>query len=148
MKADVSTGNPIGRLIAGGGGKAVQVEIIGHSFEQTGKFATDLKEIIEKIPGADDVSISREINRPELKIKVDREKAAVLGLNMKIIASSISTFIEGSVATRYREKGQTYDIYVRLEESSRSKVEDLENLTIVSPVSGKNVKLANFAKIY
>lgn len=148
LKADISTGNPIGRLITGTGGKAIQLEIIGHSFEETDALAQKIKEIMEKVPGAVDVSISRESNRPELKIEVDREKAAVLGLNMDTIANTLKTFIQGSTATKYREKGKTYDIYVRLEEPSRSKIEDIENLSIVSVLSEKQIKLSNIAKIY
>lgn len=148
MKIDVSTGNPIGRLITGGGGKSIQLEIIGHSFEATNALGEKIKEIMEDIPGAVDASISREINRPELRIEVDREKAAKLGLNMNTIAASIKTFIEGSTASRYREKGETYDIFVRLEEASRSKLEDIENLTIVSAVTQKQIRLSNFARVY
>ncbi len=148
LKVDVSTGNPMGRIITGMGGKAIQLEIIGHSFSETNSLAEKIKVMIEKIPGAVDISISREINRPELRIAVDREKAAVLGLDMNTIASSIKTFIEGSTATKYREKGETYDIYVRLEEPSRSKIEDIENLSLVSPITGKQIRLANFSRIY
>ena len=148
LKVDVSTGNPIGRMITGMGGKAIQLEIIGHSFEETNDLARKIKGIMEKIPGAVDVSISREINRPELRIEVDREKAAALGLNMDTIANSLKTFIEGSSATKYREKGETYDIYVRLEESSRSKIEDIDNLSVVSPVTGEQIRLSNFGKVY
>jgi HAE1 family hydrophobic/amphiphilic exporter-1 len=148
LKADVSTGNPMGRVITGTGGKAIQLEIIGHSFEETNALARKINEIIERVPGAVDVSISREINLPELRIAVDREKAAALGLNMNTIASSMKTFIEGSTATKYREKGETYDIYVRLEEASRSKIEDIENLSLVSPLTGKQVRLSNFARLY
>lgn len=148
LKIDVSTGNPIGRLITGMGGKAIQLEIIGHSFEETDVLAQKIKAIMEKAPGVVDASISRDINRPELVIKVDREKAAAMGLTMNTIASSVKTFIEGSTATKYREEGETYDIYVRLEEPFRSKAEDVENLSIVSPGTGKQIKLANFAKVY
>ncbi|MCX5656995.1 MAG: efflux RND transporter permease subunit [Candidatus Omnitrophica bacterium] len=148
LKIDISTGNPIGRMISGMGGKAIQVEIIGHSLEETNALAGKIKNIMEKIPGVVDASISREINRPELRISVYREKAAALGLDMNTIGTSIKTFIEGSTATKYREKGETYDIYVRLEEASRSKIEDIENLSITSPSTGKQVKVANFARIY
>jgi HAE1 family hydrophobic/amphiphilic exporter-1 len=148
LKVDISTGNPIGRMITGTGGKAIQVEIIGHSFEDTEALAERIRVVMEKVPGAVDASISREINSPELRIEVDRQKAAVLGLDMTTIASSMKTYIEGSTATKYREKGETYDIYVRLEEASRSKIEDIGNLSIVSPVTGKQTKLANFVKIY
>ncbi|MFH0739024.1 MAG: efflux RND transporter permease subunit [Candidatus Omnitrophota bacterium] len=148
LKIDISTGNPISRVITGMGGKAVQVEIIGHSFEETGKIAARIKDIMEGIPGAVDVSISRDLQKPELRIEVSREKAASLGLNMSIIANSLKTYIQGSTATKYREKGEVYDIYVRLEESSRQKIEDIENLPILSPVTQKQVRLSNIARIY
>ncbi|MFZ2938455.1 MAG: efflux RND transporter permease subunit, partial [Candidatus Omnitrophota bacterium] len=167
IKADISTGNPIGRMITGGGGKAIQLEIIGHSFEETDALADKIKKILENIPGAVDVDISREFNRPELKIEVDRQKTAALGLDMSTIANTLKALIQGTTATKYREKGETYDIYVRLEEASRTKIEDIENLSVVAPlpeektsflaladaeslkgVSRKHIKLSNIAKIY
>jgi HAE1 family hydrophobic/amphiphilic exporter-1 len=147
MKMDISTGNPLGQLITGTGGKSVQVEIVGHSFEDTDETAARVKKVLEGITGAVDVVISRETKRPELRIEVDRQKIGVLGLDMDTIARSIKTYIEGSISTRYREKGQTYDIYVRLEEPYRTKEEDIENLSVVSPFTGQAVKLANVAKI-
>jgi len=150
IKTDFSSGNPMGRLITGGGGKAIQLEIIGNSFEQTDELAQKVKGIMEKIPGAVDVSISREADRPELKIEVDREKAAVLGLSINQISNSVKTYIQGSTATKYREAGKTYDIYVRLEDPSRSRIEDIENLSIASLINGRvrMVKLSNVARVY
>lgn len=148
VKTDISTGNPLGRIITGTGGKAIQIEVIGHSFTDTDNVAEKIKEIMENTYGTVDVSISRELSRPELRIEVDREKASSLGINMYTIANSVKTFIEGATATKYREKGETYDIYVRLEESSRSKPEDIENLFIVSPYTNKQIKLSNIAKVY
>jgi HAE1 family hydrophobic/amphiphilic exporter-1 len=147
IKTDVTTGNPIGRLISGMGGKDVQVEIIGNSFEDTDRFAASIRETMENISGTVDINTSRELRRPELKIQIDRQKAANLGLNMQTIASSLKSYIEGSTATKYREKGDTYDIYVRLEEGSRSKIEDIENLSIMSAYTQKQVRLANFATV-
>ncbi len=148
LKIDISTGNPIGRMITGMGGKAVQIEIIGHSFDDTDAAAAKIKEALENVPGAVDVEVSREFRQPELKIEIDREKAASLGLNMDIIANSLKTYIAGSTATKYREKGKTYDVYVRLEDSSRREIEDIENLTIVSPLTQKQIRLSNIARIY
>jgi HAE1 family hydrophobic/amphiphilic exporter-1 len=147
IKVDVSTGNPLGRMITGMGGKAIQVEIIGHSFEDTDEVAQRVKEMMEHLPGVVDASVSREINRPEIKIEVDREKAAVLGIDMNTVAESAKAFMEGATATKYREKGETYDIYIRLEDALRTKPEDIESLPIVSPITGKQVKLNNIARI-
>ena len=147
LKTDISTGNPLGRLITGMGGKAVQIEIIGHSFEDTDRLAAKIKDVLQKLPGAVDASVSRELNLPELQVEVDREKAASVGLNMYTIANSLKTYIQGSTATKYREKGETYDIYVRLEEAWRQKIEDIESLSLVSPYTNKQIKLANIAKV-
>ncbi|MFH0790982.1 MAG: efflux RND transporter permease subunit [Candidatus Omnitrophota bacterium] len=153
LKADITTGNPLGRLVTGGGGKSIQLEIIGYSFEETDVLAQKIKGIMEQIPGTVDVAISRDTNRPEVKIEVDRQKAAVLGLKMDKIADTLKAFIQGSAATKYREKGKTYDIYVRLDEASRSKIEDIENLTIDSAFnsaqsSPAQIKLSNLARVY
>ncbi|MDI6606325.1 MAG: efflux RND transporter permease subunit, partial [Candidatus Omnitrophota bacterium] len=150
IKTDVSTGNPLGRLITGGGGKSIQLEVIGNSFRETDDLAERIKGLIEKIPGAVDVTVSREANRPELRIEVDREKAAVLGLDMERIANAVKTYIQGAAATKYREEGKTYDIYVRLQDSSRSRVEDISDLSMISMLGGKSrrIKLSNIATVY
>ncbi|MFY9402580.1 MAG: efflux RND transporter permease subunit [Candidatus Omnitrophota bacterium] len=168
LKTDITTGSPLGRMIAGTGGKRVQLDITGHSFEETDALAEKIRGVLEKIPGAVDVSVSREANRPELRIEVDREKASSLGLDMHTVSETLKAYIQGSTATKYREKGKTYDIYVRLEESSRSKLEDLDNLFILPPLPEENapfarveaatysakynlrklVRLSNIAKIY
>ncbi len=147
LKADISTGNPIGRLISGSSGKAVQIEIVGNSFEETDAIAAKIKSIVEKVPGTVDITISREMDRPELRIEINREKAASLGLNMSTIANTLKTYIQGTSATKYREKGDTYDIYVRLEESGRVKIEDIENLMVMSLSKKEPIKLSNIAKI-
>lgn len=103
---------------------------------------------MEKIPGTVDVSISRELNRPELVIGIDRTKAQVLGLDMDTVANTLKTYIQGSTATKYREKGKTYDVYVRLDEQGRQKIEDIEGLSAVSPLSEKQIRLSNIARIY
>ncbi len=146
-KTTVMTGNPLGRIVTGAGGKSVQVDIIGNSFADTNALAERMKVLIEKIPGTVDVSISREMDRPELQIKVDREKAASLGLSMSQVASSVKTFLAGSTATKYREQGETYDISVRLEELNRSRKDDIENLSIVSQTTGETIKLSTIAAI-
>ncbi|MCM8787701.1 MAG: efflux RND transporter permease subunit, partial [Candidatus Omnitrophica bacterium] len=148
LKVDLALGNPLGRLVLGRGGKAIQVEIIGHSFESTNFLAEKVKKIVENTDGAVDVTISRDLRLPEFKVDIDREKLAILGLNVSIVADSLRTYIAGTVASQYREKGQTYDIYVRLDQQSRTKPEDIENLTFISPTTGKQIRLSSFAKVY
>ncbi len=147
IKTDVNAGNGLNQLITGTSGKKIQVEIIGHSFEDTDAVSGKIRAILDRTPGVVDVSISRELKRPELRISVDREKASMLGLDMKTTSDSVKAFMEGTTASKYREKGETYDINVRLEDSARTRQEDIENLAIVSPYTGKSLKLINFAAV-
>ncbi len=147
VKLGISTGSPIGQIVIGGGGKSIQVEVIGNSFEKTDKVAKGIMEVMRDVEGAVDISISREINRPEIIIKVDREKASSLGLDMTIISQTLKTYIEGGVASNYREEGNTYDITVRLEEPFRQSIEDIQNLIVISPYSGRQIRLSNIAKV-
>ncbi len=147
IKLNVELGNPMTKVVTGTGGKSVQVEVIGNSFEKTGEIAAKIEDLMKNIEGAVDISISRELNRPEIDIDIDREKAAVLGLNAATIGETLKTYIEGSVASKYREEGDTYDIRVRLEEPYRQSIEDLNNLVIVSPYTGQKIRLNNVARV-
>jgi HAE1 family hydrophobic/amphiphilic exporter-1 len=148
LRTDITVGHPLSRIISGTAGKAIQIEIIGHNFDDTDEVAGKIKKIMENVKGTVDVSVSRDRRKPELKIEVDREKAAALGLNMRTIANTMKTAIEGSTATKYRESGRTYDIFVRLEEQSRARPEDIENLMVTSPFTGKQIRMSNFTKVH
>ncbi|MDD5645060.1 MAG: efflux RND transporter permease subunit, partial [bacterium] len=147
IKLNIELGNPMSKLITGTGGKSVQIEVIGNSFEKTGEIGDKIADAMQNVEGAVDISISRELNRPEIDIEIDREKAAALGLNTAVIGETLKAYIEGSVASKYREEGDTYDIRVRMEESHRQSIEDVNNLAIVSPYTGQKIRLNNVAKI-
>jgi len=129
-----------------GGVKPVTVEIYGHDIAKTDTFAVEVKKIMDEIPGLTDVTISREKGKPELWVEVDRKKAASLGLNMAQIASTLRTKFYGDVATKYREGGEEYDTFVRLEGSDRQSIADLENAFVTSPL-GKQIPISNIARI-
>ncbi len=129
-----------------GGVKPVTVEIYGHDIAKTDAFAVEVKKIMDKIPGLTDVTISREKGKPELWVEVDRKKAASLGLNMAQIASTLRTKFYGDVVTKYREGGEEYDTFVRLQGSDRQRLADLENAFVTSPL-GKQIPISNIARI-
>jgi len=129
-----------------GGLKPVTVEIYGYDIAKTDAFASSVKQMMETIPGLTDITISRERGKPELWVEVDRQKAASLGLNMAQIASTLRTKFYGQVATKYREAGEEYDTFVRLKDSDRQSIADLENAFITSPL-GKQIPIGSIARI-
>jgi len=63
-----------------GGGRAISIDILGHDIEMTNKVAAEIRRIVETTPGAVDVSVSRKRPRPEVQVRLDRDKAASLGI--------------------------------------------------------------------
>jgi HAE1 family hydrophobic/amphiphilic exporter-1 len=134
------------QMMMSGGGKPVQVEIYGDDIAATDSVALRVKNILERIPGLTDVTISRQSGKPELWLEVDREKAASLGLNMSQISGAVRTQFYGKTATLYREAGDEYDTFVRLRQEDRTSLEDVLNAVVMTP-SGSLIPVRNFATI-
>ena len=128
------------------GGKPFVIEIYGHDLDTGMILAEEIAGQLKKIDGIVDVEISRKMGKPELQIRVDRDKASHLGLNVSDIGNTIQVFFSGKEATKYREKGKEYDIFVRLQEKDRKDIADLENSFITSS-TGRQIRLTNVAQI-
>lgn len=130
----------------GFGENTVDIEIFGYNFNTTTSLAHNIKDEIEKIDGAREVTISRQEEKPEIMIKLDKEKMALHGLNSIFVSTSVRNRVAGLKASLFRESGDEYDILVRNEEKYRSSIQDIEDISIVSP-SGKSIKLREVASI-
>lgn len=144
-KVNIQAGSPFARTLLGGG-KPVSIEILGHDLEAADELAHGLSQELTQIEGLKDISVSRELGRPELKVMVDRQKASSLGLSMSTLTDSLRTYFSGKVATKYRFEGDEYDILVRLKEADRSNIQDIEAIGINSE-SGKIIRLGNVAAV-
>jgi len=138
----------LGSMLIGGGvtGKDLEIDIIGHNLEETTRLANEIESKLELIPGAVDVAIDRSKERAELEIIPDREKIASVGLNTAMIANTIRQSIYGVVATKYREEGDQYDIFIRYKPAFRESIADVENIP-VRTLTGQLVKVKDIATI-
>jgi hydrophobic/amphiphilic exporter-1 (mainly G- bacteria), HAE1 family len=93
-----------------------------------------------------DVQSSLGKEDPEIKVFVDREKAARHRLTVKEIADTVKTAMEGDAASAYRDADQDVDIMVRLRDEDRKSIPNLENVLIHTP-SGSEVPLKEVASI-
>ncbi len=92
-----------------------------------------------------DVSMSYEVGKPEVRVAVDRSRAAQFGLNTAQIGSTVRSLINGEEVSTYRGEGTEADIRVQLQASDRANVEDILQLGILSP-AGQLVPLRNVAE--
>jgi len=122
----------------GGDGTRLSLEIRGHDLDVGMAVAEQVQSMMSRIDGVTDPRISRKPGVPELRVVLDREKAATLGLNLADTAATLRTAIGGRVATRFRDKGKEFDVLVRLRESDRARVAQLDRMPIITP-SGRRI---------
>jgi multidrug efflux pump len=127
-------------------GPPVNIELSGDDFVRLGQIAEQIKQQIKDIPGLTDLKSDFNESRPEIKITIDRERAALYKLNTASIASTIRTAINGFEASKFRVGEDEYDITVRLEKSQRDNVTAIENLFITNR-DGDNIPITSVAKI-
>lgn len=134
----------------GGGGMAsnsVDVEIYGYDFDATSLLAEEIQaKCNHEVAGARDATISRDDERPEIKITVDKEKATRLGLTPATISTYLRNRVNGMACGYLKEDGSEYDIVCRLQEEDRNTIQKIEDLTIPTP-AGKSVKLSEVCSI-
>ena len=152
----------IGRTVAGadisveaqqGGppsGAPVSIEIVGEDPEVLRALGAEVVRVLENsavYPKLDGLASDLEGGRPELVIDVDRERAALWGLNTQDVGFMVRSAINGTEASKYRDGKDEYDITVRLAPMWRSDLSALGDLTLV-PENGGQVPLSSVASWY
>jgi len=136
-------------LTAGGGMAGqnnVTVEIYGHDFNVTDRFAAELADRMRDIPGCTEVNISRAEYAPEIQVDFDRKKLAENGLNLATVSSFIQNRFSGTIASYYREDGDEYFIRVRLAPQFRQSIDAIENI-IVYNAQGNGIRVQELGTI-
>jgi HAE1 family hydrophobic/amphiphilic exporter-1 len=138
--------NQMNRIMGGGGDSRLAVEIRGHDLTDAKRLAQDTKAVMDRTPGIADVRVGRDEGRPELAIRVDRPKAAMLGLTVSGVANTIQTNVAGTQAAFFRERGYEYPIIVRLRETDRERVSDVGDILISTP-QGQVLQAKNLMRV-
>ncbi len=128
------------------GESTLDLEVYGYDFAETDKVAKELQSRMSKIPGCADVSISRGDYQPEFHIVFDREKLALHGLSLSEAANYARNRINGSIASRYREEGEEYDIRVTYTPAARQSLESIENILLYNS-KGQSVRLRDVGRV-
>ncbi|MBT6438688.1 MAG: efflux RND transporter permease subunit [Flavobacteriales bacterium] len=122
-------------------GKPINIEISGDDYQGLIDEAERMKQFIikSKIPGIEELKLDIEVGKPELIVKVDRQKARRLNVSTAQIGSTIRTALFGKEVSKYKDGEDDYDIVIRMEDGSRYNQEALLNqrITFRDPANGK-----------
>lgn len=124
------------------GMRPFNVNIVGNDLNEVEKVAFALLEKLKNHPGVKDPDISHKAGKPEFQIVTDNQRAERLGVSSLAVGLELRNLVEGNTPAVFREKGEEYDIRVRLQEDQR----DLKasfNEIYVPNINYRLVRLSN-----
>lgn len=142
IKVRARAGQSMMAFGSGSGEESVKIDIRGFDQDIAHSLAQQLIMICESTPGVTDAKLSRDIGSPELEIKIDREKAADLGITVEKAADALRTILAGKNAGVFRENGEEYNILVKVKDADYLSPEELLDMSIPND-KGELVVLKN-----
>jgi hydrophobic/amphiphilic exporter-1 (mainly G- bacteria), HAE1 family len=132
-RADVSE---VPVMSAGTAQAIIMYDLSGPDLDQLEAYTGNIIAGMKKIPGAVDVASTFVTGKPELTARIDREKAADLGVSVQDTAAALQLLVGGLKVSTYEERGQQYEVRVRAERQFRADAEGLNQVTVPSTKLG------------
>ncbi|MFQ5641464.1 MAG: efflux RND transporter permease subunit, partial [bacterium] len=127
-------------------GAPVEIQVRGPYLEELQEVVELVKKELHSIEGVFDIRDDFVPGKRELQIHVNEEKAALLGLTVAHIATSVHHAFEGGVATEIRDGDEEIDVVVKYSQANRNQISDVERMKIVTP-TGSLVALRDVAHL-
>ncbi|HNY40685.1 MAG TPA: efflux RND transporter permease subunit [Bryobacteraceae bacterium] len=145
---DLTVSVQLPSLIQGGGSNVdIQYSIQGPDLDRLDTYAKRLMAKLKATPGVVDLESSYEAGKPEVKVRINRDKAGDLGVNVAQVANAMRVLVGGDdQATTYREGDDRYDVMLRVKEQFRNSPAALERLYLPSVTLG-NVPISSVAQL-
>ena len=124
----------------------VQFVVQGNSYEQLDRMVNDLIARARSYPGFAYIDSDLKLNKPQLKVDINREKAAAVGVQVEQIGRTLETLLGGRQVTRFKREGKQYDVLVQLEDKDRRQPTDLTSI-YVRGANGQLAQLANLVTV-
>ena len=119
------------------------VIVTSDSYQNLSQAVRAMQDEMAKNPGFIQPDTDLRLNKPEIKMEIDREKAADLGVSIEAAARAVETMLGGRNVTRYKREGEQYDVIVQTSATERDTPDDIERIF----VRGKNEQMIPLSAI-
>ncbi|HET7203498.1 MAG TPA: efflux RND transporter permease subunit [Steroidobacteraceae bacterium] len=130
-----------------GGGAPVQVVLQGTEYADLVQWRDVLMQRMEENPGLTNVQTNYEERKPQLRVAVDRNRAADLGISLQTVSRTLETVLGSRVVTTYLDRDREYDVILQGRAEDRATPGDLDNLYVRSDRTGELVPLSNLVQL-
>jgi hydrophobe/amphiphile efflux-1 (HAE1) family protein len=124
----------------------IEVKIFGEELSELERLGRDIEARLSAMPGLANVDTSYRETTPEIRVELDRRRAADLGLDVGEVGRTVRTAVGGSVPTRLTEGDREYDVRVRFDRRTVTTAADLAALPLF-PRSGAPLRLRDVADV-
>jgi HAE1 family hydrophobic/amphiphilic exporter-1 len=124
----------------------IQIAIKGIDREAVHKVAGQYRAMIAAVPGTKFVQLSVKDRKPQVEVKLDRDKMTLLGINAVQVGASLQNAFSGNDKSKFKQGGNEYDILIGLDRSDRSGINDVRNLPFTNS-NGQTFALSQFAVV-
>ncbi len=124
----------------------VDLNLVGPDLNELQKYADKIAEWMAKQGRYVDVDTSLSLSKPELRVRIDRERASDLGVSVQTIASTLGILVGGEPVSKYKEGGEQYDVWLRAERTFRDNPSAVDTMSVPNN-SGGLVRLSNVAAL-
>ncbi|GGO79411.1 acriflavin resistance protein [Marinobacterium nitratireducens] len=127
--------------------RPVEFVVRSHAdYRELKRISDELMQRVRQNPGFVQPDSDLKLNKPELQLWVDRDKASDLGIEIDAIGRALESYMAGRNVTRFKRQGEQYDVIVQIEDNQRRTPQDLTGIYVRSPDGGM-VQLANLARV-
>ena len=111
--------------------KPVEVVVITSAdYESLDRVVNTLVAELAKIPGLQNIESDLKLNKPELKVQVDRDRAVDAGVHVETVGRTMETMLGGRQVTRFKQGGEQYDVLVQMAAGDRASPTDISNIFV------------------
>ena len=104
--------------------------VTSESYQNLSQVVRSFQDELAKNPGFVQVDTDLRLNKPELKMEVDRERAADMGVSIDAVARAVETMLGGRNVTRYKREGEQYDVIVQTNATDRDTPDDIDKIFV------------------
>lgn len=124
----------------------IQVVISSTETDSLIKYARMIEANTKTVAGIAESKLSFEDGNPELKVEINKERMAELGLSLELVGATLQNAFNGNKDSKFRDGEYEYDINVMLDAFNRQSIEDVKKLNFINN-QGKNIELNQFATV-
>ncbi len=108
----------------------VQLVVSGSSYEDLAQASARIAEAARSLPALMNVDLDLDLNRPELQVEIDRNKAADLGIGISVVGRTLDMLFGGRKVTSFIKDGRAYPVIVKIQDEQRETPSDISRLHV------------------